>query len=493
MNDILDDKLLGKGKNSKPYYAYENQNYESPLSRFLPSCLFKLRWVSQNFLNRKLFRVLGMDFTLGGIVFFAMVLSALPIVEYVFLSDEENRQGYTGLVNFTLLSLVFSFSSRNSIWALIVGLSVERAIFWHKLFSGLLLISGLIHGYINSWGRLTGIILYSSIVLIFISSLWFIRRNFYYYFYLLHVLLIFAIGYNLYNHAFYYGIIAFSFYLFDLVVRTLFHIFFVIRGSSYEISLSQNRRFVVLKSKNRIISHRPGQYFFMVIPKISVFEPHPFSATSDCDEDRLIFYIRSNGDWTSNLVKVAEKQSEVTAFINGPYGIPTVDVENRKIKYLILIAGGIGMNFIKPYIHHFLTQVKRGRKIKMIKVFWSVRETELLELYNFSTTTLEAISEKEKEQKSISFPNQNEVDFDLRVFLKSDLESFTRIKTPIKNCVKRRNLDLRASFSEFAVLHPRKKASKVKVMCCGPDHMIKDAFDLAKKYNYDIHCEYFEV
>jgi len=489
----LDEKLIGKSNIKSKYEPYQNLNYETPVFRLLPNFVFKLRNICQAFLNRKLFRFTAFDVTLGSLIFVLFLFGLVIMSEIMVLQLEEKKFSYTGRINFVLLCLTFSFASRHSIWALLVGLSVERALVWHKASVLCLLGTGLLHGWLNSWKSLNGIYLYSLIVTISFTALWFIRRHFFYYFYLVHILLITIIVYFTFNHGYHFNVYAPLFWIVDIVIRGLFYLYFMIRGSTFEIQISSQKRFVQMVAKNKLIAHRPGQYFFLIIPKLSIIESHPFSAASTPHEN-MTFNIRFLGDWTKSLIELGEKQSEVTAFIDGPYGIPTIDIECSSARHFLLVAGGIGINYIRPLADHLIDQANRGRKLKSITLVWTVRETELLELISFPSTVIDALKTNEStSQTFFNFPDSNRMTFDLQIFLKSDLESFNLAKTPVKKYVKRKPLDLTSFFVGFTEQIKCKQPKKVKVMCCGPGRMIDHCFKLSQKYGYNIHSEYFEI
>lgn len=489
----LDEKLIGKSNIKSTYQAYKNQKKETPLFRILPNLFFKLRYICQSFLNRKLFRSFAFDVTLGGLLFMFFLLGSIVVGEIMVFKYDEEKFSYTGRINFILLCLIFSFASRNSIWALLVGLSVERALVWHKVTVFCLIGTALLHGWLNSWRSVNGIYLFTSIVVTSFTALWFIRKHFFYYFYVVHIGIAGVIIYFTFNHGYAFNVYAPMFWIVDVGIRGLFNLYFMMKGNKFQLKLSAQKRFVQMVANNHLISHRPGQYFFVVIPRLSLIEPHPFTAAS-IPHENMTFNIRFLGDWTKNLIELADKQSEITAFIDGPYGIPTIDPESSYAKHFLLIAGGIGINYIRPWAHHLIDQFNEGRKIKSITLLWTVRETELLELISFPSTIIDALKVNESQSNTFfNLPDSHRLTFDLQIFLKSDLESFNQTQTPVKKYVKRKPLDLKFFFEGFNEQIKCKSPKKVKVMCCGPRRMIDHCFRLSQKYGYDIHSEYFEI
>ena len=71
-----------------------------------------------------------------------------------------------------------------------------------------------------------------------------------------------------------------------------------------DISITSNKEFVMIYIwKPRNYSFKPGQYCFINMPKVSLYQWHPFSIASAPDNNKLIFMIKKNGDWTKKLIE----------------------------------------------------------------------------------------------------------------------------------------------------------------------------------------------
>ncbi|MEO7111499.1 MAG: EF-hand domain-containing protein, partial [Polyangiaceae bacterium] len=87
-----------------------------------------------------------------------------------------------------------------------------------------------------------------------------------------------------------------------------------------------------------------GDYCFLRIPAIAKREWHPFTISSAPERDHLVFHIRSLGNWTSALrrhVEVNPTQSNLVAYVDGPYGTPSAGIFQSPI--VVLIGAGIGV------------------------------------------------------------------------------------------------------------------------------------------------------
>ena len=94
--------------------------------------------------------------------------------------------------------------------------------------------------------------------------------------------------------------------------------------------------------------HNPGQFVYICVPEISFFQWHPFSISSSPSQGNAVtLHIRKLGDWTSALMELAHKESEIAVCLEGPYGNLAVDLVSNRDKYksVLLISGGIGGTF----------------------------------------------------------------------------------------------------------------------------------------------------
>jgi predicted ferric reductase len=94
-------------------------------------------------------------------------------------------------------------------------------------------------------------------------------------------------------------------------------------------------------------THRPGDYVFLRIPALAAHEWHPFTLSSAPEKTALTVHVRSLGNWTTALRRLAEQrhaQGEGDALavqIDGPYGSPATHIFESR--YAVLIGAGIGV------------------------------------------------------------------------------------------------------------------------------------------------------
>lgn len=138
---------------------------------------------------------------------------------------------------------------------------------------------------------------------------------------------------------------------------------------------------------------RPGQYIYLRMPGISVFENHPFTIASLCDEDfpseygegyrDMVIVFRPFGGFTNKVRQAALEHGPwhtYRAFIDGPYGGMQRRIE--AFDDVVLIAGGSGITAI---ISQLLTLIKKMRDGKAatrkIHVIWALKRPETMEWF----------------------------------------------------------------------------------------------------------------
>lgn len=118
----------------------------------------------------------------------------------------------------------------------------------------------------------------------------------------------------------------------------------------------------------------PGQYVFINIAEVSLFEWHPFTLSTGNDSgDVFSVHIREmgKGTWTGRLlelVKVGGTHS-LTLSVDGPCGQP---IHANEYKKVILVAGGIGITPCASIYAHL-----KGRDDLSASLIWALRESDI--------------------------------------------------------------------------------------------------------------------
>ncbi|KAK3312445.1 FAD-binding domain-containing protein [Apodospora peruviana] len=95
----------------------------------------------------------------------------------------------------------------------------------------------------------------------------------------------------------------------------------------------------------RIWRYRAGQYVFLQVPKISLFQWHPFTV-STCISNEFQLHIKTDGNWTSKLRSLGDESNPGTLTpiqigINGPFGAPAQRFYD--FSHSIVVGSGIGV------------------------------------------------------------------------------------------------------------------------------------------------------
>ena len=137
----------------------------------------------------------------------------------------------------------------------------------------------------------------------------------------------------------------------------------------------------------------PGQYVYLRMPGISVFENHPFTIASLWSEDfpseygeeykDMTLVFRPFSGFTRKVLNSAvEKGPEHTyrAFIDGPYGGMRRDLAS--FDTVVLFAGGSGITAIVSNLLNLIKKMRDGKAVtKQVHVVWALKRPETLEWF----------------------------------------------------------------------------------------------------------------
>lgn len=138
---------------------------------------------------------------------------------------------------------------------------------------------------------------------------------------------------------------------------------------------------------------RPGQYVYLRMPGISVFENHPFTIASLCSKDfpssygedyrDMVLVFRPFGGFTNKVLMSAIERGPwhtYRAFIDGPYG----GMERRldSFDHVVLIAGGSGITAIVSQLLDLIKRMRDGKAVtKSVQVVWALKRPETMEWF----------------------------------------------------------------------------------------------------------------
>ncbi|KAF1996171.1 hypothetical protein P154DRAFT_443983 [Amniculicola lignicola CBS 123094] len=138
---------------------------------------------------------------------------------------------------------------------------------------------------------------------------------------------------------------------------------------------------------------RPGQYVYLRMPGISVFENHPFTIASLCSDDfpseygegyrDMVLVFRPFGGFTKKVLQSAFEHGPwhtYRAFVDGPYGGMQRRIE--AFDDVVLIAGGSGITAIVSQLLSLIKKMRDGKAVtRNIHVIWALKRPETMEWF----------------------------------------------------------------------------------------------------------------
>ena len=141
------------------------------------------------------------------------------------------------------------------------------------------------------------------------------------------------------------------------------------------------------------IRWRPGQYVYLRIPGISIFENHPFTIASLCSDDfpseygeeykdmALIF--KPYGGFTRRVLDTATKMGPLhtyRVFLDGPYGGMQRSLDS--FDNVVLVAGGSGITALVSHLLDLVKRMRDGKAVtRKIQIIWAVKRLEAMEWF----------------------------------------------------------------------------------------------------------------
>ncbi|KAL7468432.1 hypothetical protein ACHAXS_008664 [Conticribra weissflogii] len=251
-----------------------------------------------------------------------------------------------------MLFLILS-AAKNSIF-LTLRIAFDQMLVYHRFLGHVTIAIAIIHScfyldrlldFMSDSIYRTGLAALICCVIIFVTSISYVRRRFFNVFFWSHFAYIgFVVAVYLHaKGARPFILAAIVFYCCDKIVQFLSH-----RSRQTTMFEKVGTRTAHVRFEKPLLvalrKHHPGQYVFVNFPDLSRTEWHPFSIASG-DQPFIDLYIRALGDHTEKVVKYAEEcnASGKQAFIrcDGPYG--NLSFNYYRYGSLALVGGGIGI------------------------------------------------------------------------------------------------------------------------------------------------------
>ena len=141
------------------------------------------------------------------------------------------------------------------------------------------------------------------------------------------------------------------------------------------------------------VKWKPGQYVYLRMPGISVFENHPFTIASLCSDDfpsgyaeeyrDMVLVFRPFSGFTNKVVESALEHGPwhtYRAFLDGPYGGMRRSMDS--FDHVVLIAGGSGITAIVSHLLDLIKRMRDGKAVtKTVELIWAMKRPETMEWF----------------------------------------------------------------------------------------------------------------
>ncbi|OAA77624.1 ferric reductase [Akanthomyces lecanii RCEF 1005] len=331
----------------------------------------------------------------------------------------------SGMISVALTPWIIATSMKANLLTLVIGIGPERLNVLHRWLGYLCLFLALVHMipfYIQPvWkdngmsvfyklfpdgsGMIygTGIACIVPLIWLCVASLPWIRRIAYETFVILHIpagilytaLLFWHTKNFLMSWSYLYATLAIWFVCYIMRFFRLnwvrpWRLSFMVGDEAAVTLMAENCVKVTIPTQMR---WRPGQYVYLRMPAISVFENHPFTISSLCSEDfpseygedyrDCVLVFRPYGGFTKKVLDTAMQNGPFhtyRAFLDGPYGGMRRDL--AAFDTCILIAGGSGITSLMSQLLNLIKRMRDGKAItRKVVVVWAMKKMDSMQWF----------------------------------------------------------------------------------------------------------------
>jgi predicted ferric reductase len=331
----------------------------------------------------------------------------------------------SGMIAVALTPWIIATSMKTNIVSFIIGIGPERLNVFHRWLSYLCLFLSLVHtvpfyiqpvwddGGMEVFQRLfdggsgliygTGIACLVPLAWLCIASLPWIRRIAYEAFILFHIpvaavyigVLFWHTKNYLMSWSYLYASVAiwaicYFMRLFKLNWTRPWRLAFMVGDEAAITLMAENAIKITIPTQMR---WKPGQYVYLRMPGISLFENHPFTIASLCSEDFPSDYGEQYRDctivfkpyrgFTRKVLETAVEKGPFhtyRAFLDGPYGGMRRDL--AAFDTCILIAGGSGITALMSQLLYLIKRMRDGKAItRKVVVVWALKKLEAMDWF----------------------------------------------------------------------------------------------------------------
>ncbi|KAF4979376.1 hypothetical protein FZEAL_4417 [Fusarium zealandicum] len=330
-----------------------------------------------------------------------------------------------GMLSVALTPWIIATSMKANLLTIMIGIGPERLNVFHRWAGYLCLFLSLVHaipfyiqpvwddGGMEVFQRLfpggsgiiygTGIACLVPLIWLCVASLPFIRRAAYEVFVILHVpvgmiyvgLLFWHTKNFLMSWAYLWTTVAIWVFCYLLRLFKLnwikpWRMSFMVGDEAAIALMAENAIKITIPTQ---MKWKPGQYVYLRMPGISLFENHPFTIASLCSDDFPSEYgdqyrdcamvFRPYGGFTRKVLDTAIEKGPFhtyRAFLDGPYGGMRRDL--AAFDTCILIAGGSGVTALVSQLLDLIKRMRDGKAItKKVVVVWALKRLEAMDWF----------------------------------------------------------------------------------------------------------------
>lgn len=329
-----------------------------------------------------------------------------------------------GMISVSLLPWIVATSSKANVLTLLTGIGHERLIVLHRWAAYLCALFAVIHAVPYWWQSVrdesgftifklyfnqqyyiytTGIAAIAPLAFLVLHSLPILRTRLYELFVILHAPVAYAfVGLlmwhcNNYLTSWSYLYTTIALLAASLVARVFylnwanpFRASFLIGEESAVTILPENAVKVTIPTQKK---WKPGQYAYLRLPGVALFENHPFTIASLCSEDfpseygeqyrDMMLIFRPFGGFTRKLYDTALKKGAYKtyrAYVDGPYG--GTQRQMSSFDNVVFFAGGSGITAIASQVLDLVKRMRDGKATTTnVTVIWAMKRPELMEWF----------------------------------------------------------------------------------------------------------------
>lgn len=331
----------------------------------------------------------------------------------------------SGMIAVALTPWIIVTSMKANIMTILIGIGPERLNVFHRWLGYLCLFLSLVHtvpfyvqpvwddGGMEVFQRLfdggsgiiygTGIACLVPLVWLCVASLPVVRRIAYEAFIILHIpvamvyvgLLFWHSKNFLMSWSYLYVTVAIwvisnCFRFFKLNWMKPWRMAFMVGDEAAITLMAENAIKITVPTQMR---WKPGQYVYIRMPGISLFDNHPFTISSLCSEDFPSEYgeqyrdctivFKPYGGFTRKVLNTAIEKGPFhtyRAFLDGPYGGMRRDL--AAFDTCILIAGGSGVTALMSQLLNLIKRMRDGKAItRKVVVVWAMKRLEAMDWF----------------------------------------------------------------------------------------------------------------